>query len=88
MVGAGTISLTIILSHESSIKIGFFALFAVLSFNYTVILLLKLIKDSLKNKKFKIAFDKNMELSLRLFGFFLGAIGINMIITGIRNMFF
>ena len=49
---------------------------------------LKKLRDDIKKKKFKIAFDKNMKLLLRLNGFFIGAIGIDMMIEGIVNMFF
>ncbi|MFW5755582.1 MAG: hypothetical protein ACOCWK_03195 [Tangfeifania sp.] len=48
---------------------------------------LKKFRDSIEGKKFKTAFDKNMEVLLRLNGFFIGAIGINMVLTGITNMF-
>ena len=38
-------------------------------------------------KRIKIAFDKNMGVLLRLNGFFIGAMGIDMILTGINNLF-
>ncbi|WP_155800630.1 hypothetical protein [Pontibacter sp. BAB1700] len=40
----------------------------------------------MRSKKVQVAFDKNMELLLRINGFFLGAIGIDMIVSGIRNL--
>jgi len=88
MVGAGTISLTILMSKQLSFANGLIALIIILIFNYLLILGLKLIKDNITKKKLKIAFDKNMEILLRLTGFFVGAIGINMIVTGITNIFF
>jgi multiple antibiotic resistance protein len=44
-------------------------------------------RNSIETKRLKTAFDKNMEVLLRLNGFFIGAIGINMVLTGINNMF-
>ena len=88
MVGAGTISLTIIMSYKFSFAIGILSLIIILGLNYIFILGLKALKDTIEKKKFRIAFDKNMEILLRLNGFFVGAIGVNMITTGIRNLFF
>lgn len=47
---------------------------------------MKKIRGSMRSKNIQIAFDKNMELLLRINGFFLGAIGIDMIVTGISNL--
>lgn len=88
MVGAGTISLTLLMSHHYVLINSIIALMIILGVNYLFILGLKAIKDTIEKKKFRIAFDKNMEILLRLNGFFLGAIGINMIVTGIKNLFF
>jgi multiple antibiotic resistance protein len=87
MVGAGTISLTILLSYNFSKKIGVLLLIIILAINFLIIMFLKSLKDNIAKNRFKIAFDKNMDILLRLMGFFVGAIGINMIITGITNFF-
>ena len=87
MVGAGTISLTIITSYRHSTLIGILVLLIVFAANFGIIYLLKKIRDSLEGKRLKTAYDKNMEVLLRLNGFFIGAIGINMILSGIKNMF-
>ena len=87
MVGAGTISLSIITSHKHPIVIGAGILLTAFLINFASIYLLKKIRDSLEGKRLKTAYDKNMEVLLRLNGFFIGAIGINMILTGIKNMF-
>lgn len=88
MVGAGTISLTILMAFDLPFIMGFTSLLGVLSLNFITIIGLKYTRDNLRGKKLRIAFDKNMNISLRLFGFFLGAIGINMIITGINQLYF
>ena len=38
-------------------------------------------------KKFRIVFDKNMHVLVRLNAFFMGAIGIDMIVAGILGLF-
>jgi multiple antibiotic resistance protein len=88
MVGAGTISLTVLIGHNFSFLEGILAILAVLVINYFIIVLLKNMRDGIEKTKFRVAFDKNMQVFLRLNGFFIGAIGINMIVVGIMNLFF
>lgn len=88
MVGAGTISLSILLSENTTYFIGSFLLLIIFALNFVVIYALNRFRNSIEKKKFRTAFDKNMEVLLRLNGFFIGAIGINMVLTGINNMFF
>lgn len=87
MVGAGTISISIITSYRHGRLNGMLVLFIAFAINLLSIYLLKIIRDSLEGKRLKTAYDKNTEVLLRLNGFFIGAIGINMILTGIKNMF-
>lgn len=88
MVGAGTISLTILMAQDLPFVQGFFSLVISLLANAIAILILKWFRDSIESKKFRVAFDKNMEILMRLNGFFLGAIGVNMVVTGINNLYF
>ncbi|MBD3313660.1 MarC family protein [Candidatus Woesearchaeota archaeon] len=88
MVGAGTISVSVLMGYEMDNTIGIIALLIVMAINYLMIIFLKFIREKLANRHLRVAFDKNMEVLLRLTGFFIGAIGINMIMTGIRNFFF
>lgn len=87
MVGAGTISLSILLSQKHSYFIGSLSLLIIFAVNFLTLFLLKKFRDSIEKRKFKQAFDKNMEVLLRLNGFFIGAIGVNMMLTGVKNMF-
>ncbi len=87
MVGAGTISLSILTSYRHTSLIGILILFAAFVINFLTIFLLKKIRDSLDGRKLKTAYDKNMEVLLRLNGFFIGAIGINMVLTGVKKIF-
>ena len=87
MIGAGTISLTILMAFEMTKTEGITLLIIILAINFIIIMSLKTVRDLIKRKRFRIAFDKNMEIMLRLMGFFIGAIGINMIILGINNLY-
>ncbi|MBD3248436.1 MarC family protein [Candidatus Woesearchaeota archaeon] len=87
MVGAGTISLSLLIGKELEMIIGISALVVILAVNFMIILFLKMLRDNMPRKKLKIAFDKNMGILLRLNGFFLGAIGVNMVHTGLSNLF-
>lgn len=87
MVGAGSISLSILLSQNMSPVLGTTTLIIIFTINFLSLVFLTKFRKSIEHKKFKIAFDKNMEILLRLNGFFIGAIGIDMILTGIKNLF-
>lgn len=87
MVGAGTISLSILMGHRFLLLRSIILLAVIVALNYAMIVLLMLVRKSL-SEKMKIAFDKNMEMLLRLNGFFVGAIGLNMVIVGINNLYF
>lgn len=87
MVGAGAISLSILLSQKQDFLMGTLSLLIIFALNFISIILFKLFRDRLEKHKFKTAFDKNMEVLLRLNGFLIGAIGINMVIVGLKNIF-
>jgi multiple antibiotic resistance protein len=87
LVGAATISLAILMGNRFSIGIGSVILIFILTINFFSILFLKFLRDNIKKKKMKVAFDKTMEILLRLNGFFIGAIGINMIIRGLNTLY-
>lgn len=88
MVGAGTISLSIIMSekYEGRMLVGACLLAAIFLLNFLIIVTLRVIRSHIALRKFRVAFDKNMEVLLRLSGFFIGAIGVNMIVNGLRNI--
>lgn len=88
MVGAGTISLSILMSYDNALHVNIIALALIMVVNYIIIMILKDIRGEIEKKKYRIAFDKHMEVMLRLMGFFIGAIGINMMITALMNIFF
>jgi multiple antibiotic resistance protein len=87
MIGAGTISLSILLSQSIPGLLGSGALVLIFAINFGILALLTATRKGIEKKKFRKAFDKNMEILLRLNGFFIGAIGIDMILQGINNLF-
>ena len=87
MVGAGAISLSILLSQKENYMMGTITLVIIFSANFLILFILKLFRDSIEKRKFRTAFDKNMEVLLRLNGFFIGAIGIDMVLSGLNNLF-
>ena len=87
MVGAGTISIAIIAAEENTVMINMILLPLILLINFAIILGLKKIRDRIMQKRSKVAFDKSMGILLRLTGFFVGAIGINMVLIGIQNLY-
>ncbi len=88
MVGAGTISISIIIGERFSSVRSILIIIGSMVINYIIIAILVYIKYSLSSVRVKIAFDKLMVYLLRVNGFFIGAIGISMTISGIRNLFF
>ena len=86
MVGAGTISLTVLMSEQLQLWQGVVALGLIMLINYLIIMGLKQMRRTMRSKSFQITFDKIMELLLRINGFFLGAIGVDMVTTGISNL--
>lgn len=87
MVGAGTISLSILMKEKLDYALGIGTLILATFVSFNIVMGLKFVRDRLKNERLRIAFDKNMEIAVRLNGFFVGAIGIDMMNTGIRNMY-
>jgi multiple antibiotic resistance protein len=87
MAGAGTITLTILMGKKYLPLKGFVMIVFILALNFIIIVSLMYLRNTL-SEKIKIAFDKNMEIALRLNGLFAGAIGLDMIIVGINNLYF
>jgi multiple antibiotic resistance protein len=87
MAGAGTITLSILMGKKYILLKGLVILVFIMALNFIIIVSLMYLRDIL-SEKIKIAFDKNMEIALRLNGLFAGAIGLNMIIVGINNLYF
>lgn len=86
MVGAGTISVVMLMTHTLSTWNSLIAIGIALATNFLIIFLLGHMKDIIPSEKMKYVFDENMSIFIRIMGFFSGAIGLNMVITGIQNL--
>lgn len=86
-VGAGTISVSILIGSEFNASESLSILSMILGINYICIFVLLMFRQMF-SKKLKVAFDKVMGIFLRLSGFFIGAVGLDMVVTGITRLFF
>lgn len=87
IVGAGTIYLSILIGHSApSILSALGVIAGVMCLNYFFVIGFAIIKDQMKRKQ-KVAFDKHLSIAVRLNGFFMGAIGVHMILEGILIFF-
>lgn len=87
MVGAGTISLSIIMRQDYGLFNAGWMLTLIMAINVATVIGFHTIRTSIEHQPGKQAFDYVMEIMLRISGFFLGAIGIDMIMTGLRTFF-
>ena len=85
MVGAGTIALSVLMGKSFGKTETVVALALVIVITYLLIAGLTLLRHKIV-KQFEKAFDKNMDMALRLIAFFAGAIGLNMVVVGIQNI--
>lgn len=76
-----------IIGHKFLMLQASLMLFVIFTVNAACIYALLNFRTHLK-PKMKIAFDKTIGMSIRLIGFFAVAIGVDMIITGINNLYF
>lgn len=87
MVGAWSISVSILIWNGFSLWEGMLLLSAVLTINLMSIMTIKLIQGWFFEWRFKPYFDKILSVVFRLNSFFMGAVGIDMIITAIKWLF-
>lgn len=86
MVGAGTITLSIILGNRLGAVNAVFALLIIMLVNFLVVFLLAYFRQAL-NSKAKDVMDHNLDVFLRINGFIAGAFGVDLVVTGIQNLF-
>lgn len=86
MVGAATVSLSMVIGNSIALPKAIITISIPLILNLGLIMLLAYIKYDLLKEELKIIFDKITIFLLRLNGFFVGAIGVNMMITGIKTV--
>ncbi len=86
MVGAGTISLSFFTGERHGMMTGGIALTVAMIINFAAILILKYLREHFPSRV-RVAFDRFMDIFLRLNGFYVGAIGVEMIRTALSNIF-
>ncbi len=85
MVGAGTITLSILIGEALRPIKGITTLLIVMLATFVAVAALMTARHYLPNK-YNIMFDKNAEILLRMNGFIVGAYGVGLIIDGITNI--
>ncbi len=86
MVGAGTISFAILLAKNTPNAIsGIVAIIGIVAANHLIILGLGYVRILVRAHE--SYFDKYMDVAMRINIFMIGAIGVDMIITGLRVLF-
>lgn len=85
IVGAATITLSILIGKRLESVNALMTIGGAMTISGLIIYGLARLRQSLKSPLLDV-FDKNMEILLRINGFFVGAIGIDLIVTGIRGL--
>lgn len=85
MTGVGTISLCILTGSRHSAPIAGLIVLAAMCVTFIMILLMMLISYHMPGKKFKTAYDKFLGVFIRINGFFMGAIGVDMVLNGLME---
>lgn len=88
MIGAGTISLSILLARDLPLHLAIVALAVIFALNMVMIVFLKEMRETIEKRIFRRVFDRQMEFLLRINGFFVGALGVDMVVTSIHRLFF
>ena len=83
IVGAGTITLSIVVGNSLGATNAFIVLGTVMIINTLIVIALAAFRQKLR-PTMKQLLDRNLEILLRLSGFVVGAYGIDLVITGIR----
>ncbi|MCF7874113.1 MAG: hypothetical protein K9L84_00070 [Candidatus Omnitrophica bacterium] len=87
MVGAATISLCIIIGNRFNSLVASGIIITTMIIHVGLVFLLTILKYTFFKERLRVAFDKTMGMFLRLNGFIVGAIGSNLVISGIREFF-
>jgi multiple antibiotic resistance protein len=85
IVGAGTITQSILIGEARSALRGSLIIAAVMIINFVIVSSLMITRDKMADR-FVVAFDKNAEIILRINGFIVGAYGVDLIVVGIKNI--
>ena len=87
MVGAWSISVSIIIGNDYMAVPGLLILLAVLTVNALIIISIKAIRDKYFLWAYKGQFKNFLAIIFRLNSFFMGAVGIDMVVSAIKALF-
>lgn len=85
MVGAGTITMSILIGRELGNLAAIFSIGSVLAASFAIVVSLALARSSMK-APYKDGLDRTLEIIVRLNGFFVGSIGVDIIIRGFEKL--
>lgn len=85
MVGAATITMSILMARELGQIAAIFLIGSVMSITFGMVVMLALIRHNLKGN-YKIGLDRILDIAMRMNGFFVGTIGVDLIISGVTNV--
>ncbi len=88
MVGPATVSLCIIIGSQLSPLRAVGVIIIATVAHTGIVFLLFVSKYIVLKERIKVAFDKTVGMLLRLNGFIVGTIGLNLIFSGIKSFFF
>ena len=86
MVGSATIALAILMGNRFGSLTAVLMIGAVMALVFAVVTMLAAIREH-ATSVFKAAMDTNLQILLRINGFFIGAIGFDLIVSAIQQLF-
>ena len=86
IVGAGTIAMSIIMGKALGPVVALFSIASVMAISFAIVLTLALIRQSM-SKNMRTGLDQTLNVVLRLNGFFVGSIGVDLVVTSLKNIF-
>jgi len=85
MIGAATITQSIIIGKNNSTIIGTMILIVSIAVTFTVVILFKFIRDKMQESRGRI-FDRYINILSRINGLIIGTISTDMIVSGIHQI--
>jgi multiple antibiotic resistance protein len=85
MIGAGTITQAILIGKKSNALSSVIILFVAVAVSTSFVLIFKYIRDKIKERNIQ-AFDRYVNILSRINGLIIGAISIEMIVSGILGL--
>jgi multiple antibiotic resistance protein len=85
MIGAGTITQAILLGKRHDALMSLSLLFLAVAISFAVVITFHFVRERLR-KKYQAVFDRYVNIFSRLNGLLIGAISVQMVVTGVRRI--